>query len=170
MPDSTNLNEQFDKESFDKIWLEYEKSIEEPLEQKQDEAGRETKELLPSLSEHLKEELEYMEGALKEYQRFVLNIGNLKYTAAMLLYHRDDVQDSMDYLKHHLDLKEHWKKIVDLDNILRANANVFVNEVGYNNFKQYQIINDPPKLHWWWYLNKQVAAPPSDKKWWQVWK
>jgi len=163
-------NEQFEKEKFDKIWIQYETEQEEisTADIKEKEEAPAEKPVI--LAEHIKEETAYLDEMLKEYERFVLSIGNLKYTAAMLLYYRDEIQESLDFLKQNAELQDYWRKVVYLDNILRSKAPVFVKEVGYNNFKQYQIVNDPPKLYWWWYLNRQVSAPPSDKKWWQVWK
>lgn len=164
-------NEQSEKEKFDKIWIQYEAEQEEtivPVDIEEKEEGSLEKPVI--LAEHIKEEIAYLDEMLKEYERFVLNIGNLKYTAAMLLYYRDEIQESLDFLKQNVELQDYWRKVVYLDNTLRSKASVFVKEVGYNNFKQYQIVNNPPKLYWWWYLNRQVSAPPSEKKWWEVWK
>lgn len=177
-------NEKLEKERFDKIWIEYETEqskeaelADEIMEPEEPEETEETEEATDKpakkpvlLAEQIKEEIEYLDSILKEYERFVLSIGSLKYTAAMLLYYRDDIQDSLEFLKRYADIKDYWKKVVYLDNILRGKANIFVYEVGYNNFKQYQIVNNPPKLYWWWYLNKQVSAPPVEKRWWEVWK
>ena len=45
-----------------------------------------------------------------------------------------------------------------------------VREIGHANFKQYQIINDPPKAYWWWWLNRVVKAPPPSPPSWMFWK
>ena len=119
----------------------------------------------------IQEELDYLDEALNEYERFIMNIGNLGVSAVMLMYYRDEVQESMDYLKtKDLDIAEYWKKIIQLDNILRSKTRIFVSEVGYNSFKQYQIINDPPKLRWWWYLDKGIPAPLAPGQIWEIWK
>ncbi|MBI2251703.1 MAG: hypothetical protein HYU63_02945 [Armatimonadetes bacterium] len=123
------------------------------------------------ISAELKEELDYLEEILSEYEKYVRNIGDLKETAVMLLYYRDEAQESLDYLKYEkIELKDYWRKVVELDNILRSKVLIFVHEVGYNNFKQYQIINDPPKTYWWWYLNKSAPPVIGEKKFWEFWK
>ena len=69
------------------------------------------------------------------------------------------------------DIREYRKKVVMLDNELRQKAQAYVNEVGHANFKQYQIINNPPLERWWWYLNKVTMGREEDKKKpWEFWK
>jgi len=119
----------------------------------------------------LRDELGYLDEVLEDYERMVLNIGSLGYSAAMLMYYRDEVQESLEFLKNKdLDISEYWRKISELDNILRANARTFVNETGYYSFKQYQIINDPPKIRWWWYLDRNYPSPGKGPKPWEIWK
>lgn len=116
--------------------------------------------------------LEYLEESIAEYRRYVENIGRNGLAAANLNYYRDDIQETLDLIKYDdsLNLKEYWGEIVKLDLQLRAKAPIHVREIGYNNFKQYQIINDPPLTHWWWYLNRSVAPPVVQPKFWEFWK
>ena len=66
----------------------------------------------------VQEELDYLDEILEEYEKYVDNIGNLRTSAALLLYYRDEVQEALDYLKgEDLDLRAYWKRIVELDNI-----------------------------------------------------
>lgn len=120
----------------------------------------------------IQEELDYLEEVLEEYEKYVNNIGSNGYTAPLMLYYRDEIEESLRELtpEADLDLKPYWKRAAELDNIVRARAALAVKEIGYNNFKQYQIINDPPKLHWWWYLDKIVAPPLKESPRWQFWK
>ncbi|MDQ7823740.1 MAG: hypothetical protein RDV48_13160 [Candidatus Eremiobacteraeota bacterium] len=121
-------------------------------------------------NEDLKESLEYLEEVLFEYERLVMNIGKNGLSASLLMNYRDEVQELMTELSmQDIDLRDQWRKVVTLDNVLRKSAQQFVNEVGHQNFKQYQIINDPPREHWWWYLNRTTAAP-VEKKDWKFWK
>jgi len=118
-----------------------------------------------------RESLEYLMEIMAEYEKMVLNIGKNGLSASLLLNYRDEIQSTMHDLREmDLDLREHWYKIVTLDNTLRKQAQQFVNEVGHTNFKQYQIINDPPADHWWWYLNKTTQPPRDEKKGWRFWK
>lgn len=119
----------------------------------------------------VQEELDWLDEVLEEYEKYIDNIGNLGVSAALLLYYRDEVQESLDYLKREdLDLRHYWQRIVQLDGILRVKARIFINEIGFNNFKQYQIINDPPKIRWWWYLDRAFPEPRKPKKFWEIWK
>ena len=116
--------------------------------------------------------LNYLQESIDEYERYVENIGRNGLAAANLNYYRDDIQEILDYLKYDdsISLKDYYGRIVNLDIKLRAKAPIHVKEIGYNNFKQYQIINDPPLTHWWWYLNRNVAPPIIQPKFWEIWK
>jgi hypothetical protein len=119
----------------------------------------------------IKESLEYLEEMIGEYEKLVQNIGKNGLNASLLLNYRDEVQITMHELRAmDVDLKEYWYRIVTLDNNLRKQAQQFVNEIGYHNFKQYQIVNDPPPDHWWWYLNRTAQPPQEEKKSWKFWK
>lgn len=122
----------------------------------------------------VKELLDYLEEVLQEYEKYVLNIGNNGLAASLLLNYRDEVQDTLDDLRgDDVPLTEYWKKVVELDNIVRKNARELVREVGPANFKQYQIINDPPKTRWWWYLDRttpDVSGIPPAPKPWEIWR
>jgi len=120
----------------------------------------------------VKEVLDYLDECLTDYDKFVGNIGKLGLAAPMLLYYRDEVQDCLEDLRAEpdLDLKERWRKVSELDNVVRAKARELVNEVGHKNFKQYRIVNDPPKMHWWWYLDQVTSPPPVQARPWEIWK
>ncbi|MCD4785545.1 MAG: hypothetical protein K8T10_17120 [Candidatus Eremiobacteraeota bacterium] len=119
-----------------------------------------------------REMLEYLQESINEYRKYVENIGKNGLAASNLNYYRDDIQDVLDLLKYDdsINLKEYWGQIVKLDIQLRAKAAIYVREIGYNNFKQYQIVNDPPLTRWWWYLNRNVAPPIIKPKFWEIWK
>jgi len=110
---------------------------------------------------------------LGDYERYVKEIGRLGLAAPQLLYYRDEVQDLLDALAGQpgMDLKPVWTKVRELDNQVRARASDLVKEIGHANFKQYQIVNDPPQARWWWYLNR-VTAPPEmlQPPAWQFWR
>ena len=116
--------------------------------------------------------LEFMEESIEQYNQYVTNIGRNGLAAVNLGYFRDDIQEVLDMLKYEqsLNLRPYWEIIVRIDLELRAKAPIYVREVGYENFKQYQIINDPPLTHWWWYLNRIVAPPAVQPKFWEIWK
>lgn len=124
------------------------------------------------MDKELKETVEYLEEMLADYERFVHNIGDNGYTAPMLLYYRDEVQDTLDFLTDTTDVetRQYWQKVVELDRDLHDHAQTFVEEVGHANFKQYQIINDPPRERWWWYLNRETLSPKPPPAFWQFWK
>lgn len=124
------------------------------------------------LDPETEELLQYLDSAMADYAKYVGQIGSLKYTAPQLLYYRDEVQELMDILVNDksIDLKERWARLRDLDMQLRAKATVFVQEVGHANFKQYQIINNPPVTHWWWYLNRTTVNLDHRTPSWQWWK
>ncbi len=117
--------------------------------------------------------LKYLDEVLQDYQRYVGEIGRLGYAAPQLLYYRDEVQDLMEALEVEdgVDMKPRWARIRDLDNQVRARASDLVGEVGHANFKQYQIVNNPPLTRWWWYLNRTTANPePAPRPAWQWWR
>ncbi|MCR5660770.1 MAG: hypothetical protein K6G50_01410 [bacterium] len=110
----------------------------------------------------------YLDEVIADYKRCVNEIGKMKYAAPQLLYYRDEVQDILDALVGSgADLKDRLQDIRLLDMKLRANARDFVREVGHANFKQYQIINNPPITHWWWYMNRTTMADKEHVAPWQ---
>lgn len=122
------------------------------------------------MDEETRESIEYLNEVFLEYEKLVTNIGNNGLSASLLLYYRDEIQYTLgDLQSSGLDFKKYYQKLVCLDNMLRVNAQRHVDEVGYKNFKQYQIVNDPPREHWWWYLNVTSRAP-IEKKEWKFWK
>ncbi|MEW6280618.1 MAG: hypothetical protein AB1758_18480 [Candidatus Eremiobacterota bacterium] len=123
------------------------------------------------LDPEVKEAYQYLLEVLGDYERYTRDIGKLGLAAPNLLYYRDEVQEFLDILKAEgIEARDVWRKVVELDNLVRSKAQEIVDEVGHANFKQYQVINDPPPQHWWWFLNRTVAAPPESPPAWQVWK
>ncbi|MCL5038088.1 MAG: hypothetical protein M1269_13390 [Chloroflexi bacterium] len=120
----------------------------------------------------LKELLAYLDEVIEDYQRYVFNIGKNGLAASLMLYYRDEVQDLLEELQYEedLDLTDRWRRVGELDKLLRENQEAAVKEIGHNSFKQYQIVNDPPRSHWWWYLDRVTPAPEADKKFWEFWK
>lgn len=124
-----------------------------------------------NFSEDIQKELDYLDEVLEEYEKYIDNVGSLGCSAALLLYYRDEVQEALEFLKFlELDIRSYWQRVVELDNILRVKAGIFINEIGRENFKQYQIINDPPKLRWWWHLDRAYPSPPEPRRFWEFWK
>jgi hypothetical protein len=124
------------------------------------------------LDEEAREEYKYLLEVLEDYRRYVKDIGRLGLAAPNLLYYRDEVQESLDELRvRGVDPREVWLEVVALDNAVRARASEIVAEIGHANFKQYQIINDPPLSYWWWFLNRVVPGPAApEPPSWQFWK
>lgn len=121
--------------------------------------------------EELEESIIYLEELLDEYMKLVKNIGHNGLSASLICNYRDEIQILMRELRMaDADLRKYWSKIVATDDTLRKRAQAFVEEVGHENFKQYQIVNDPPRENWWWYLNRTTIAPPPEKKEWWPWK
>jgi hypothetical protein len=120
----------------------------------------------------VKEVWDYLMEVMGDYEVFLGNIGNLGYSAPQLLYYRDEVQEFLDELGGRTDINMPgaWKKVTELDTILRAKAQTLVDEIGHKNFIQYQIQNDPPRSHWWWWLNRVTAPPIAPPKFWEFWK
>ena len=125
-----------------------------------------------SIDPRLKERWDYLMEVLGDYETFLGNIGSLGYSAPQLLYYRDEVQEFMDELqgRPELNMLGAFKKLTELDTILRARAQALVDEIGHKNFLQYQIQNDPPRSHWWWWLNRITAPPIAPPKFWEFWK
>jgi hypothetical protein len=134
--------------------------------------GAESQDGRSAVDPAVREVLDYLDECLADYEKFVSNIGKLGLAAPMLLYYRDEVQDCLEDLKEEreIDLKDRWKKVSELDNVVRVRAREVVNEVGHRNFKQYRIINDPPKIFWWWYLDQVTEPPPETPRAWEFWK
>ena len=126
----------------------------------------------PPLDPYVKATWDYLMEVLSDYETFLANIGDLGFSAPQLLYYRDEVQECLDELAGRTDINvpAAWQKTTELDTILRARAQVLVDEIGHKNFTQYQIQNDPPRSHWWWWLNRVTVAPPAPPKIWEFWK
>lgn len=114
----------------------------------------------------------YLLEVVGDYERYISDIGNLGYAAPQLLYYRDEIEEMLQEFKtdRRVDFRSVWLKVKALDEVLRRRQQEVVDEIGHNNFKQYQIINDPPRTHWWWWLNRVTQAPPPQPAWWQFWK
>lgn len=127
---------------------------------------------LPPLSEDEKQAWGYLQDVVKDYSRYLSDIENLGLTAPNVLYYRDEIQDMLEEFKGdpRVDFRGVWLQVKELDEILRANQDRLVKTIGHANFKQYHIMNDPPRTHWWWFLNRVVAPPPPQPSWWQFWK
>lgn len=119
-----------------------------------------------------REALDYLEEVLAEYGRYVNQIGRLGLAAPNLFYYRDEVQEFLEMLSsvEGLDLTPVWNRVRELDHLVREKKREVVREVGRENFKQYQIINDPPTTHWWWFLDRLVPPPPPPPRPWEFWK
>ena len=119
-----------------------------------------------------RELLDYLDEVLEEYEKYLINLGNNGLSASLILYYRDEIQEILDELKYEreLDLQDYWLRVRNLDELLRQNLEVAVNEIGYDVFKRHQITNDPPLTHWWWYINRQVSRPQPPPKAWEFWK
>lgn len=127
------------------------------------------------MKKEAKDELDFLEEVLVEYEKYVHDIGQLGYAASLLLNYRDEAQESLEELQIYqregedLDLQPYWQRLVAADTVLRTRAEEFVNEIGHANFKQYQLVNDPPRSYWWWYLDKETAPPVTIKTaWWDI--
>ncbi|MCA9794795.1 MAG: hypothetical protein KC910_23465 [Candidatus Eremiobacteraeota bacterium] len=119
-----------------------------------------------------KQAWEYLLEVLAAYEEYVSNIGNLGLSAPNLLYYRDEVQEFLDMFKTNkeVDFRGAWEKTKVLDEVVKKKAQELVDEIGHANFRQYYIMNDPPKAHWWWYLNRVTSAPAAPPKVWEFWK
>ena len=119
-----------------------------------------------------REKWAYLMEVMGDYETFLGNIGSLGYSAPQLLYYRDEVQEFLEEFAGRTDINVvgAWQKINQLDIILRAKAQILVDEIGHKNFVQYQIQNDPPRTHWWWWINRITAPPTAPPKFWEFWK
>ena len=124
------------------------------------------------LDQETQEAWDYLLEVVRDYERYLTQIGELGLVAPNVLYYRSEVQDMLDDFRfeEQVDYRSVWTKVRELDEILRTRQQDLVDEIGHANFKQYQIINDPPRAHWWWWLNRVTKAPPPPPNWWQFWK
>ncbi len=125
------------------------------------------------LDPEVQEAWDFLSQLVDDYQRFVHNIGSLELAAPQTLYYRDSIQEILDALHEQGESQlfaTAWEQIKPLDTKLRERKQALVQEIGYRNFLQYQIINDPPLKYWWWYLNRETSPPPEPKKPWEFWK
>lgn len=126
----------------------------------------------PPLSAEEKQVWDYLLEVVGDYERYLADIDNLGLSAPNLLYYRDEIQEMLDEFKGdpRVDFRGVWSRVRELDEIFRTNQRRVVDQIGYANFAQYQIINDPPRTHWWWWLNRFVSPPAPPPTWWQFWK
>lgn len=124
------------------------------------------------LTPDVEELLKYLDEVILDYKRCIEQIGKMGYAAPQLLYYRDEVQDLVEALsgEQGVVLKERWATIRELDLKLRGRASDFVHEVGHSNFKQYQIVNNPPLTRWWWYMNRTTVNLENKIPRWQWWR
>jgi len=107
--------------------------------------------------EILQEHLDYLDEVMKDYGRFVNNIGKNGPSAKLMLNYRDEIQDVISFLNNYnIDLSEYWTELMRLDQMLRIRRTAVVGEIGHRNFLMEQVKRDPPKDHWWWYLDRSV--------------
>lgn len=114
----------------------------------------------------------YLLEVVRDYERYLADIGKLGLAAPNLLYYRSEVQDMLDDFRFdkRVDYGSVWVRVRALDEVLRTRQQEVVDEIGHANFQQYQIVNDPPRAHWWWWLNRVTKGPPPPPNWWQFWK
>lgn len=126
----------------------------------------------PKIDPATKEAWDYLIDVIGDYESFLEKVGDLGLSAPQLLYYRDEVQEFLEELtdNEQVNYPGAYKKVLELDEILREKSQELVNEIGHQNFLQYQIINDPPKAHWWWWLNRVTSPPPPPPKVWEFWK
>ena len=126
----------------------------------------------PKIDPATKEAWDYLMEVVGDYESFLGQIGDLGFSAPQVLYYRDEVQEFLEELTDNpqINYQGAYKKVLELDQILRKKAQDLVNEIGHENFLQYQVINDPPKKHWWWWLNRVTSPEPPPPKIWQFWK
>ncbi len=114
---------------------------------------------------------EYLRDVVNDYEKYVKNIGQNGLAAPNLFYYRDEVQDTLDALDDlKADTQVWWEHVVGLDEVVKERRQDIVNEIGWNNFKQYWIMNAPPRERWWWFLSRMVPEPAPPPRFWQVWK
>lgn len=126
----------------------------------------------PKIDPATKAAWDYLIEVMGDYETFLENIGELGYSAPQVLYYRDEVQEFLDEFTENPDVnyKGAWQRVNELDEILRRKAQDLVDEIGHDNFLQYQVINDPPKKHWWWWIDRVTAPPKAPPKVWEFWK
>lgn len=126
----------------------------------------------PALTPDEKQVWAYLLDVVKDYGRYLADIENLGYSAPNVLYYRDEIQEMLEEFKgdSRVDFRGVWTQVKEYDEILRANQDLLVRTIGHANFKQYHIMNDPPRTHWWWFINRVVAKPQLQPSWWQFWK
>lgn len=116
------------------------------------------------------EEIEYLEEILAEYERFVENIGANELSAPLLMYYRDELQDSLTSLEQRVPLQPYWAQTVELDQQVKDRAAEIVAEIGWENYRIQRGARKPPRAYWWWYLDAGLAPPERPnvvKSWWE---
>ncbi len=126
----------------------------------------------PGLNADEKQAWAYLMDVVRDYGRYLSDIENLGYSAPNVLYYRDEIQEMLEEFKGdpRVDFRGVWTQVKEFDEILRANQELLVRTIGHANFKQYHIMNDPPRTHWWWFINRVVPKPITQASWWQFWK
>jgi hypothetical protein len=117
------------------------------------------------------EEIEYLEEILNEYKRYVENIGENGLSAPLLLYYRDELEETLRDLEGRAPLQSYWAQTVELDNILRERSTDFVAEIGWESYRIQREARKPPQAYWWWHLDTYVPKPsrPNPVKTWWDW-
>ncbi len=115
------------------------------------------------------EEIEYLEEILREYERYVENIGQNGLASNLLLHYRSDLQETLTDLEGRAPLESYWQQTVLLDEKLRGKKEEVLAEIGWNHYKTERAAVNPPKHYWWWYLDAGLTVPDQPNRiqsWW----
>lgn len=115
------------------------------------------------------DEIEYLEETLREYARFVEHIGENGLAANLLLYYRDELQETLEDLQGRVPVEPYWRQTVDLDHVVREKGADLVAEIGWDHYRGQRAVRHPPRAYWWWYLDAGLSAPDRPnpvRSWW----
>ena len=113
--------------------------------------------------------MEYLEEVFQEYEKYIENIGENGLAAPLLLYYRDEVQETLMDLEGRAPLESYWTRLVSFDRKLQEKKEDLITEIGWDYFKTQREARKPPKAYWWWYLDATLKGPEKPnplRSWW----